>query len=278
MITKAEVLNELRNLGYDVKSITKTNNGVDIEGIVIKTSSNISPILYVDDILDEANAQGLSLQQTANFILRKNEEHWRPSVDLENFLTSDSVYEHAYIAFQQCSNEELIKRDSPFSGIEEYVYIKNYEPQLGDYTAKLTPAVADFYDIDKLWKSAYNNTINSARIAHISDLIRKVMSDELFEEYDKETDITHSSMYVISNKFGENGAAAIYNKRLLKEVAQKFGTSKLIVLPASIHEQILMPYKEGMDPHVLAEIVRDINATEVAPKDKLSDEVFIITV
>lgn len=85
-------------------------------------------------------------------------------------------------------------------------------------------------------------------------------------------------MYVISNTFGEYGASAIYNMRLLKEVAQKFGTSKLVILPSSIHEQIVVPYEEGMELQVLAKIVKDINTTEVASKDKLSDEVFIITI
>ena len=61
---------------------------------------------------------------------------------------------------------------------------------------------------------------------------------------------------------------------MLKEFADSQG-SDLVILPSSIHEVLLVPYKERLDFEYLRQMVRNINGLEVPPEDQLSDEVYL---
>ena len=46
------------------------------------------------------------------------------------------------------------------------------------------------------------------------------------------------------------------------------------VLPSSVHEVLIMPKSEDMDPKELRNMVQDVNATQVAEGEILSDQVY----
>ncbi len=48
----------------------------------------------------------------------------------------------------------------------------------------------------------------------------------------------------------------------------------LIILPSSVHEVLLAPWIPGMDRHMMREIVRTVNETEVPDGEQLSDHVY----
>ena len=80
-------------------------------------------------------------------------------------------------------------------------------------------------------------------------------------------------MYVLSNECNVNGAAEIFNKKAMDEIADKLG-GDFIVLPSSVHETIVLPYKEDMEPAMLESMVQEINEGVLNENDKLSDHVF----
>ena len=47
----------------------------------------------------------------------------------------------------------------------------------------------------------------------------------------------------------------------------------IIVLPSSIHELLILPDNGSMQLSELEAMVREVNATQVAPEDRLSDKV-----
>ena len=51
-----------------------------------------------------------------------------------------------------------------------------------------------------------------------------------------------------------------------------FGTN-YYVLPSSIHELLILPDNGSMQLSELEAMVREVNATQVAPEDRLSDKV-----
>ena len=59
----------------------------------------------------------------------------------------------------------------------------------------------------------------------------------------------------------------------MDEIAEKLG-GDFIVLPSSVHETIVLPINEDMDPKELEGMVQQINAGVVSDEDKLSDHVF----
>lgn len=79
-------------------------------------------------------------------------------------------------------------------------------------------------------------------------------------------------MHVLSNFTGQHGASVILFPEILSELADGLGDN-LFILPSSIHEVLGVP-ATGMKANDLRAMVRSINQTEVAPEERLSDEVY----
>ncbi len=80
------------------------------------------------------------------------------------------------------------------------------------------------------------------------------------------------NMFMLREKASLYGASVIARKEVLKAVGEILNDD-YYVLPSSVEEVLLIPAKRWNDPEALADIVREINATEVEPGDRLSDHV-----
>lgn len=77
-------------------------------------------------------------------------------------------------------------------------------------------------------------------------------------------------MYVLTNLWKRNGAICILYGDAVKELADTLD-SDLYVIPSSIHEMILVPAEQGISREELDTLIREINETELAKDDVLSD-------
>ena len=82
-----------------------------------------------------------------------------------------------------------------------------------------------------------------------------------------------SLMYIATNEDRMNGASVLAYPDFMETAAECLNGS-FYILPSSIHEVILLPEKSGFDVQELQMLVRHVNATEVAPKERLSDHVY----
>lgn len=80
------------------------------------------------------------------------------------------------------------------------------------------------------------------------------------------------TMYVLTNDTKVNGAAAILNDDIRQEIAEKVGD--FYMLPSSIHETLIIPKDAGMEFKELEQMVQEVNQTQVAPGERLSDHVY----
>ncbi|MBR0381811.1 MAG: hypothetical protein IJH71_05160 [Eubacterium sp.] len=80
-------------------------------------------------------------------------------------------------------------------------------------------------------------------------------------------------VYVISNETGVNGAAVMFYKGVLEELADQL-YDDLYILPSSIHEILVIPAGTGRNPEKLRDMVREVNATAVRDEDYLSDALY----
>lgn len=78
--------------------------------------------------------------------------------------------------------------------------------------------------------------------------------------------------YVASNEHAL-GAGVITYPDFMDQAADKLGGS-FYILPSSIHEVLLMQEQPDMDVNALMSMVRQVNATQVAPEDQLTDNVY----
>ena len=80
-------------------------------------------------------------------------------------------------------------------------------------------------------------------------------------------------IYIMTNKKGLNGFAAVLYPGALKSAADMAGRD-LYVLPSSVHEAILIPAGCFTGAHGLSEMVREVNAACVAEEEVVSDSVY----
>ncbi len=99
------------------------------------------------------------------------------------------------------------------------------------------------------------------------------MLEGLILRKQEENCLSDSGVFVLTNRFGFYGAAAILYKGALKELSDALG-GDLYLLPSSIHEFLVLPVHGAPDAGYLEETVRSVNIGQVAPEEVLSDHIY----
>ena len=83
-------------------------------------------------------------------------------------------------------------------------------------------------------------------------------------------------MVVVIREDGEiGGAAGMVHPAVYDKLIEIFGTDKLIFLPSSVREFIVIP-QEGSDIEMLLAAVHDINRSSVIEQERLTDNIYLM--
>ena len=200
----------------------------------------------------------------------------------ENVEDIDAYLEkYIRVGFQKTGtlDSQVMQKSTEFPAIDRYLFllIENKEKR----TVMSTFVTYDFlsstrYTAEQLWAFAEKNTKNSTQIAHVFDMLEE-FKDLLGEEENAAIEEQKKyPMYVVTNKERYKGAACIMNKEAIRDVCKQFSMTNIICMPSSVHEMIFMPYMEGDDLNDISAKVQYINQTIVEPKDRLSDQAFVM--
>ena len=83
----------------------------------------------------------------------------------------------------------------------------------------------------------------------------------------------NEDIYIMTNQAGVNGASVILYDRFLEEFSDRMD-SEYYIIPSSIHEVILIPRENFMEPEEIRRMIREVNFTVVGPDDYLSDSLY----
>lgn len=266
---RVDILNALIAMGYKAEETETIKNGVVMEGIVIKDSDPVAPVIYTHKIIEQAEKDRKSIADVVKQILEVYEENKTPGFDISVLHDPEFVREHVYVGIQKTSEEKILKRESELEGLELYLYVRMQNGH--DFgIAKLNRGVVAGIDItdDELWVEAERNTC--------SETITKSLSEALGLWPGNDDD--PMGITVLSNTAGVRGAAAIIDKKVLRMYADRKGVSRVIVLPSSIHEVLLLPDYGTFDIREMDAMVAAVNAEEVSPEDRLTDRAYVIEV
>ncbi len=135
--------------------------------------------------------------------------------------------------------------------------------------------------IDHMMLNARNVTMRTLDSQAIENLdkdgytiqrIDSVIGDLLANHFDPDG-IEDIHLYVLTNRKFYWGASGILDKRIIQSFAKEAGHS-LYIIPSSIHEALLLPDLGQIKKEELDQIVREVNASQVEPYDRLSDHVY----
>lgn len=189
-----------------------------------------------------------------------------------NFNDLEWILEHLGIALQRTSDENLVKRSCDLDGIEQYLILQG-ERDGSCYTVKVVPIILANVRIDEnqAWEKALENLSADTQITSLG----KVLADMTGAHYDGLMD-SDIKFHVITNSHKCKGAACIMNRKALRTFTQKYDTNMLFVLPSSVHEMMIAPYDSSFKLEELSAMVKEINETQVAPEERLTDRAYII--
>ncbi len=270
---RKNIIDGLREKGYIAEPFNKQNNGVIFEGIVIKNNTSISPVIYVGELIEKAGRLEAGIDEVVNSVIvayhmgmmKKDTE------SISDFFDREFVYNHIYIGLQRVSAEKLEKRDIGLDGIEAYLYVRSHLSEEGGFSRiKVKPEYRErfFESFEDAWKCAERNTFAETSLKKMDDVLQEA---GLWGSCD-------IPVYVLSNTCNVQGASAVLNKKVISEFAIEHGVKKIVVLPSSIHEVLIIPYEEGMEIEYFTSMVMGANDSAVAEEEQLSDRAYILNV
>ena len=80
-------------------------------------------------------------------------------------------------------------------------------------------------------------------------------------------------LYVLTNADKQYGATMMLRADAIDMVRQKLGCS-FYILPSSTHEVLIVPDRDELEPETLRAMVKEVNQTEVADSDVLSNHIY----
>ncbi len=273
-MTREMIITELNNRGYKADSQNSIKNGVVLEGIRILTDCNVASIIYTEGIIENAEEQHKTLNDVVSAIIGIYESSKAVNFDVNMFFDREYILNNIYIGMQKDSNEDIEKRACDLEGIESYLYIRGDSDRDGYVSAKVSSAILERSDISEreAWEKAEANTNAETTIISMAEVMCSMMNMEYSEEMEDMT-----PLYVLTNTSKIKGASAILNKKALAEFGKKHNTDKIVVLPSSVHEMLLIPYTEETDIDTFSAMVEEVNNAEVDPTERLTDRAYIIT-
>ena len=273
MITREMIIEELRSRGYNaVENDVYKNGDVKLEAIIIRAEERITPTIYVSSIV----ANSATVKEAADIAEQIYQQHRVTTFDIDSLTNPDYIREHVRIGIEKAgaSNADL-SRDCEIDDLVQYMYLAAHDPRMGHYSVRITPSLlaAAQLDDDELWELAMQNTENNIRIESMSAVIADIVNEELQDELDD----LMPPLYVISNRERFKGAAGILNRRVLEHFAAEHNVKKLVILPSSVHECILVPCHDE-DVHIadFDDMVRSVNAEQVADDEQLLNRALIV--
>lgn len=296
-----EVKKEVKSLvgnkcSVSVHGVLKTNR--ELQGLSIRNQNEVAaPTVYLEDYYAE-HLNGKEINQIAKEIIDlSNQRKLSVNNIIENIQDYEWVkprlrvklinYEKNTKLFQTVLNERMLDL-----AIVPYILISKGE---GVMSSIVNYQLLDNWGIQKeeVIKLAKENTMSTEPviIENMKDYILQMMFNQISSRIisereddqeelirilmEKDKDVSQMDMYISTNRDNLYGAFVAMQKKNLLELANQIGIEMLYILPSSIHEIIVIPAYENIEIENLREMVFNINRTDVAEEDFLSDIVYL---
>lgn len=268
--------------GYhtEVREVKK-NNGILLHGLLImKEGETVAPSIYLEDFL-EAYVLGTPFGDIVRWLLSVYEKsRVEGSVDMGFFRTYGKVEEGIFYGLVGKEGNEKMLEEVPhvdFLDLAICFYYACRNEELGDGSILIHNSHMEMWGVGTgdLYRAAQANTpkIFPWECRGMDEVLGDAV--ELFggDIPVQEDDMGEVQMKILSNRKRSRGASSILYPGVLEGIAAVDGHS-LFILPSSIHEVVLLPDNGKASPDELKKMIFEINRTQVAPEDVLSDSLY----
>ena len=258
-----------------ITSVLK-NNATRLDGLSIRTpKSNICPNIYLNQFFTDYE-NGRNIEDILSDIARIRQMHDGPAnLDVSAITDFDRVRDRIAAKLINTEQNKEYLADKPHRDIADLsavYYINLGTDTCGSMTTVITNALLSQYGVtvDELHEIAVQNMGSKARFCSMFEVLSELMSSEIQEGLCP----ADNMMYVLTNDSKLNGAAMLLCPTVMDKVAKQVGSS-FYILPSSISETLIVPFNDDLNVDQLRQMVHEVNSTQVAPDEILSDNVYV---
>ncbi len=260
-----------------IESVRK-NNGVCLDALYAKTAGmNTSPIIYLEQYYDEvANGEATIDQAMEKIAYTYGKYSTKDYDDIgEVFRNFDFVRDKIIMKVLGMEKNEELLQHVPYTEKEDLAIVysvclnadeNNLESILirNEHMEHWNVTVEELHEL----ATKNSNRILPASVMTVTDFLKSAFGETV------EMIKADFELYIVSNVYATNGAAAMFYSDALADIAEK-EQRDLVVLPSSVNEVIAIPYDKAMDMTELAWMVNEINRTHLEETEVLSDHVYV---
>ena len=265
------------------QDVTKNNN-VKLTGIsVMKEGEDIGPCIYLNEFFGEYESGGMGFEEIVDEVYRqilKHKDDAVPDFDTEGFLNWETVRGTIYAKLvnteeNQEQLEKIPHRSFMDLAVVYYAVARDHaQEEFGVIPIHNGHMEKWGQDEDALYRAAMGNmrAFGEPYFVSMETVIKSFLPDTVVpgeREHKPEKD-----MYILTNGRKRFGAAEILDKKTLRMVADQVG-DRFILLPSSVHETIVLPPRDETEYDCLADMVREVNDTQVDIEERLSYHVYV---
>lgn len=259
---------KLQHGSYDGISIREEGSNIGMNLDLTRLYERMETGTSYDDVMAEAVA------------IISNATAQAPNIDVDRLMDYEQLKETLAIqVVPTASNEEMLK-NIPHKEMEDLSMVYRFvvgQDENGSQTILVTNKLLDQYGIteDQLHQDAMENApvFKPVQIRSMTEVLAEMMGMDFAEEMGLPTPDVGDMMYVASTPGGSFGAGVITYPEFMDQAAEKVG-GDFYVLPSSVHEVLIVPDRGERSCAELESMVRDVNSTQVAIEDQLSDKVY----
>lgn len=234
----------------------------------------IAPTLYPQSCFNRYENGDTTLDEIADDMIEMVERELETNldVDLSDFTEWDKVKANVVpVVISKETNAEMLKNlaytDTKTDlAIVYNIVLKDFDDG-GHASVKITKEIKEKLNVTmtEIKKYAFANAKESMECESMGKVLAELMGDDMLE--------MDNGMWVLSNKSKVNGAGVMFVPSVMREVAKTVKLKEFFILPSSIHEVLVVTLPDAKADELKA-MVMDVNATQVAPRDRLSDSVY----
>lgn len=278
---------EKEGITADLQIVNKQNNQ-ELIGLTIKENdSNVAPCIYLNDA-KERFERGESMQTLASEIRRVYLDSLdmipvakSMEIDISDF---DHLQDKICLKLLNVRENEAYLQDKPHlmvgSGLALCCEIRLRHTEGDLHTVAINNDLLERLSADRetLFQTAMQHAWENSGPTLISmqqGLMGAFGTSHNLLEHPEETIAPEDKepMYVLSNQDSMLGASSLFYPQMQERIAAVLGEG-YYALPSSVHEYIIVPQSQGIDPQDMCSMVKEANVSVIEPKDFLSDHVF----
>ena len=274
---------EFEGAEVTVKEVVK-NNGLKLTGLTVRPEGEvIAPTIYVEGYYRREQEGSQLFPSIVDDIIddvRKAMEE-TPSVSPADFTDWDWVKSRLGLRLVAGrGNEESLEGAVTYDFLDLKAVLVVNVLEHGQAKVSLDMLKAWGVTQEAAYEAALEN-LPAAELMSIEDKLRGIMRASGMSEEDIDMQLSfmpdgQAGMYCLTNPEGAWGAAELLKPGVLEAATEQLG-GDFFIIPSSVHEVLLVRADGGQDAESLKEMICEVNATQVAPDEVLSDHPYFYT-